>query len=55
MWVSTSKGIAYYDGFQWLALDSSDGIPQFPQYSLNYFKDEKILATDNKIHFRNFV
>jgi len=30
MWVLTQNGLAYYDGFQWVPLDSSKGIPHNP-------------------------
>jgi ligand-binding sensor domain-containing protein len=28
VWVGTTSGLAWYDGFQWIAIDTTKGIPR---------------------------
>ena len=47
MWASTSKGLAYYDEFQWVAIDSPKGIHQSLLLGIFYGMGDRIIASNN--------
>lgn len=52
IWVATSRGLAWYDGFRWHPIDTSLGLPQAFPASLSSDTKGRILTIINKKLFR---
>ncbi len=54
IWVSTTKGMAYYDHYSWTVIDSGKGLPlSHPIWMSNGDNDSIFLILDKRIYYGN--
>ncbi len=54
IWAATTAGVAWYDGFQWRAIDSADGLPpREPSFIEPDLSDSMLIGIDGRLYRGN--
>jgi len=48
IWAATQAGLAWYDGYRWTPVDSSNGIPAKPPACMTNYSDDQVLVVANQ-------
>jgi PAS domain S-box-containing protein len=51
VWVQTAAGLAWFDGFQWIPMDTSDGLPAGPLFRIMGEVRDSLVVSDGRNYY----